>query len=131
MGSAGGTVGASISENNFLGQGVSLNASLQISEQAIRGRFSVVNPNYNYSGNSVKASVESTKTSKMTEFGYDSSKTGFSLGTTFEQYEDIFFSPELSTYYESLSTNDSASAALKEQEGTYIDTELKLFSNSR
>ena len=61
----------------------------------------------------------------MTSFGYDSSKTGFSLGTTFEQYEDIFISPDLSTYYESLSTNDNASNALKEQEGTYIDTELK------
>ena len=36
-------------------------------------------------------------------------KTGFSLGTTFEQYEDIFISPDLSTYYESLSTNDNAS----------------------
>ena len=61
----------------------------------------------------------------MATFGYDSSKTGFSLGTTFEQYEDIFISPDLSTYYESLSTNDNASKGLKEQEGTYIDAELK------
>ena len=30
----------------------------------------------------------------MTSFGYDSSKTGFSLGTTFEQYEDIYISPD-------------------------------------
>jgi outer membrane protein insertion porin family len=61
----------------------------------------------------------------MTSFGYDSTRTGFSLGTTFEQYENIFISPDLSTYYESLSTNDNASKALKQQEGSYIDTELK------
>ena len=102
-----------------------MDANLQLSETAIRGRFSVVNPNYNYSGNEIRFTAESTKTNKMTSFGYDSSKTGFSLGTTFEQYEDIFISPEISTYYESLSTNDNASKALKQQEGTYIDTELR------
>ena len=125
VGSSGGTVGGGVKENNFLGRGIGLDANLQFSETAIRGRFSVVNPNYNYSGNEIRFTAESTKTSKMSQFGYDSSKTGFSLGTTFEQYEDIFISPELSTYYESLSTNDNASKALKQQEGTYIDTELK------
>ena len=125
VGSSGGTIGGGVKENNFLGRGVKLDANLQFSETAIRGKFSVVNPNYNYSGNEIRFTAESTKTSKMTTFGYDSSKTGFSLGTTFEQYEDIFISPELSTYYESLSTNDNASNALKQQEGTYIDTELR------
>jgi len=125
VGSAGGTIGGGVKENNFLGKGVRLDANLQVSETAIRGRFSVVNPNYNYSGNEIRFTAESTRTSKMKAFGYDSSKTGFSLGTTFEQYEDIFISPELSTYYESLSTDDNASDALKQQEGTYIDTEFR------
>ncbi len=125
VGSSGGSVGGGVKENNFLGRGVKLDANIQISETAIRGRFSASNPNYNYSGNEIRFTAESTKTSKMTTFGYDSSKTGFSLGTTFEQYEDIFISPDLSAYYESLSTNDNASKALKQQEGTYIDTDLK------
>ena len=124
VGSSGGTVGGSITENNFLGRGVSLNASLRISPESIRGLFSVVNPNYNYSGNSLRTTLESTKTTKMALYGYDSSKTGFSLGTTFEQWEDIFVSPELSTYYETLSTNDNASSALKKQEGSYFDTDF-------
>ena len=124
VGSSGGTVGAAISENNFLGQGISLNSSLKISAESIRGRFSVVNPNYKYSGNELRTTLESTKTSKMSQFGYDSSKTGFSLGTSFEQYEDIFVSPEISTYYETLSTNDNASKALRAQEGSYLDTDL-------
>ncbi len=124
VGTSGGTVGGGIKENNFLGRGIKLDANLNISETAIRGRFSVTNPNYNYSGNEISFTAESTKTSKMTEFGYDSTKTGFSLGTSFEQYEDIYISPRISTYYESLSTNDNASKSLKQQEGTYIDTEL-------
>ena len=124
VGTSGGTIGGGVSENNFLGQGIKLNANLTISETAIRGKFSVLNPNYNYSGNEVRATVESTRTSKMQTFGYDGSKTGFSLGTTFEQYEDIYFSPTLSTYYETLSTNDNASKALKDQEGNYVDAEL-------
>ncbi len=125
VGSSGGTVGGGVKENNFLGRGVKLDANLQFSETAIRGKFSAVNPNYNYSGNEIRFTAESTRTSKMSTFGYDSTKTGFSLGTTFEQYEDIFISPDLSTYYESLSTNDNASNALKQQEGTYVDTELR------
>jgi outer membrane protein insertion porin family len=125
VGTSGGTLGGGVKENNFLGRGVKLDANLQVSETSIRGKFSVINPNYNYSGNEIRFTAESTKTSKMTTFGYDSSKTGFSLGTTFEQYEYIFISPDLSTYYESLSTNDNASIALKQQEGTYIDTELR------
>jgi len=125
VGSSGGTIGGGVKENNFLGKGVKLDANLSVGETTIRGRFSVVNPNYNYSGNEIRFTAESTKISKMTSFGYDSSKTGFSLGTTFEQYEDIYISPELSTYYESLSTNDNASKALKQQEGTYIDTDLR------
>jgi len=125
VGTSGGTVGGGVKENNFLGRGVKLDANLQLSETAIRGKFSVVNPNYNYSGNEIRFTAESTRTSKMSTFGYDSTKTGFSLGTTFEQYEDIYISPDLSAYYESLSTNDNASTALKQQEGTYIDTELR------
>jgi len=124
MGSSGETIGGGVKENNFLGRGVRLDANLQVSETAIRGKFSVVNPNYNYSGNEIRFTTQSTKTSKMTIFGYDSSKTGFSLGTTFEQYEDILISPDLSVYYESLSTNDNASKALKQQEGTYVDAEV-------
>jgi outer membrane protein insertion porin family len=125
VGSSGGSVGGGIKENNFLGRGIRLDANLNVSETAIRGRFSVSNPNYNYSGNEISFTAQSTKTSKMDTFGYDSSKTGFSLGTTFEQYEDIFISPEFSSYYETLSTNDNASKALKQQEGSYIDSELK------
>ena len=125
VGSSGGTVSFSVSENNYLGSGITLDASLRITEESVRGRFGVINPNYNYSGNTVNASVESLQTNKLSTFGYDSTRTGFTVGTTFEQYEDVFIVPQISTYYEDLITNDNASAALKKQEGSYLDSDLR------
>ena len=48
VGSEGGSIGFSVSENNFLGKGVKLGTSLRVSDDTIRGNFSVVNPNFNY-----------------------------------------------------------------------------------
>ena len=62
VGTSGGTIGGGVKENNFLGRGVKLDANLQLSETSIRGRFSVVNPNFNYSGNEIRFTAESTKT---------------------------------------------------------------------
>ena len=60
----------------------------------------------------------------MNELGYKSTNTGFSFGTSFEQYDDFFFSPTFRTSYENLTTSSSASANLKKQEGTYFTTEV-------
>ena len=57
----------------------------------------------------------------MTDFGYKVSKTGFSIGTEFEQFENFFFSPETSITLEDLETNSTASTQLKKQEGSYED----------
>ena len=57
----------------------------------------------------------------MKDFGYEVSNKGFSLGTKFEQYENLFFNPEISLDFEDLETNSSASTNLKKQEGSYDD----------
>ena len=124
VGSDGGTVGFSVSENNFLGKGVKLSTSLRISEDTIRGNFSVNNPNFNYSGRSLITNIERVTIDKLSDSGYESSKTGFSLGTSFEKNENLFFSPGVSTYYEKISTNSSASASLKKQEGSYFENKF-------
>jgi len=124
LGSDGGSVAFGVSENNFLGTGSKLTASLSLTETSLRGEFSVVNPNYNYSGNALIATVESTKISKMKDFGYDATKTGFNLGTQFEQYEDVFISPSISTYYESLDTSTDASSTLRKQDGTAFESDF-------
>ena len=124
VGSEGGTIGFSVTENNFMGKGVKLSSSLRVDETTIRGGFSINNPNFNYSNKSLITSVESTKIDKLKDNGYETTKTGFSLGTRFEQYENTFISPKLSTYIEDLTTDSKASANLKKQSGSYFETKL-------
>ncbi len=125
VGSEGGTIGFSVSENNYMGKGIRLVSSLRASQERITGVFSINNPNYNYTDNSLSTSIRSTVTDRMTDFGYESTNHGFSVGTVFEQYEDFNIAPTISIGYETLDTNQSASASLKKQEGSYFDTSFK------
>ena len=124
VGSSGGTISFGIKENNFSGKGIGLNTVLAISQDSVRGIFSIINPDFNYSGRSLTTSFESTKTDKMSLYGYESSKTGFKIGTYYEQYDNIWISPTLSTFFENMTTNDNASVNNKKQEGDYFDTAL-------
>jgi len=124
VGSEGGTVGFSVSENNFLGKGIRLSSSINLSEDSISGDFTVDNPNFNYSGKSLFTSISSLATDKLTDNGYKSNKTAFIFGTGFEQFENVFFSPKLSNSYEDLTTSSKASASLKKQEGTYYESKF-------
>ncbi len=124
VGSDGGTAQFSVSENNFLGKGIKLSTGLRISEERLRGNFTVTNPNFNYSDKSLSTDIFITDTDKLTDYGYKSTNAGFSFGTSFEQYDDFFFRPTFRTSYEELSTNSSASANLKKQEGSYFTTDI-------
>ena len=124
VGSEGGTAQFSVSENNFLGKGVKLSTGLRISEERLRGNFTVTNPNFNYTGKSLSTDFFLTDTDKLTESGYKSTNAGFSFGTGFEQYDDVFFRPTFRTTYEDLTTNSTASKNLKKQQGSYFTTEV-------
>jgi len=124
IGSDGGTAAFSVSENNFLGKGIKLSSGLRISEERIRGNFTVTNPNFNYSDKALSTDIFITDTDKLTDFGYKSTDAGFSIGTAFEQYDDFYFRPTFRTSYEQLTTNSGASANLKKQEGTYFTTNI-------
>ena len=121
VGTSGSTIGGGIKEKNFLGKGINLDTNLEISEESIRGKFVYAKPNFNYSDNTLFTSLESTSTDNLSDFGYKVSKIGFSLGTSFEQYENLFFKPEIDLSFEDLKTNSSASNNLKKQKGTYED----------
>jgi outer membrane protein insertion porin family len=121
VGTSGGSVGFSIRENNYLGKAIKLNSTLAIDAESVKGGIQVTIPNYNYSDNSLIASAQSSTEDYLADYGYKSGKTGFSLGTNFEQYEDFYFSPAFSAYHESLETNSGASKNLKKQEGSYTD----------
>ena len=123
-GTDGSTFGFAVSENNFRGKGINLKTSLQVSEEKIKGLFSYTHPNFNYSDRALTTTVQSTSTDKLDDYGYKSSVNSIALGTRYEQYEDLFFSPRLSIGNESLETDDSAAANLKKQEGSYFDSSL-------
>ena len=108
-----------VSENNWLGRGIGFGASLDLTEDTISGSISVANPNYKYSGNLVFTSLDVSASDKSTSSGYESSSTGFSLGTEFEQYENVFLSPNFSATHERVEVQSSASSAMKKMDGTF------------
>ena len=118
----GGSVGFSIKENNFLGRGISFGTDLSVSAESIKGLVSLNNPNYQGSNRSLNFSAESIVTDRLKTFGYESNKTGFSIGSGSEVYEDIFLNLGISSYVEKLDTDSTASNSLKKQDGSYFDT---------
>ena len=121
VGTSGGTIGGGVKENNFLGKGISLNTNLTFSENSVKGKFVYSKPNFKDTDNTLFTSINSTTTDNLTDYGYKTSNLGFSLGTSFEQYENLYFAPELSTGLEKLKTNNTASDTLKKQAGDYFD----------
>ena len=121
VGTSGSTIGGGINEKNFLGKGINLTTNLEVSEDGVKGAFIYSKPNFAYTDNTLFTSLEATSTDLLTDFGYKVSKKSFAIGTEFEQYENFFFSPELSIDLENLDTNSTASSQLKKQEGSYTD----------
>tara|TARA_B110000027_G_scaffold43260_1_gene47610 strand:+ start:1050 stop:3287 length:2238 start_codon:yes stop_codon:yes gene_type:complete len=122
VGTNGGTVAFGVSENNFLGRGIEFASDLTISGESLKGLISLNNPNYKGSNRSLNASLESSVTDQLQKFGYKSTKTGFSLGSGFEIYDDLFWNTGISSYIEKLDTDSAVSSNIKKQEGTYFDT---------
>ena len=131
-GTDGATVNFGVKENNFLGRGVALTAGAELTEDTLKGKFSVNNPNYKNTDKSVYVNFEALEIDRSSAFGYKSNKTGFSFGTEFEALEDFNFGIGLSNFYEKITADSSASALQKTQEGNYWDSFLKLdFDNDK
>ena len=120
-GTTGSSITAGIKENNYLGLGIKLDTNINITEDSIKGKFSVLNPNYNNSDKSIRTVLESSSDDFMSTSGYRTSRTGFTIGTEFEQMNDLFINIELSNFYEDLETSSSASSIVKNQEGNYFE----------
>ena len=121
FGTNGGILGGGIKEKNFLGQGINLDANVELTPESIKGRFIYAKPNFNDTENTLFTSLKSSTTDLLTDSGYKTSELGFSLGTRFEQFQNIFLSPEIDFLIEDLETSSKASNTLKKQEGSYTD----------
>ena len=121
FGTDGETIGGGIRENNFLGKGIKLDTNLEVTAESIKGQFVYAKPNFNYTDNTLFTSVKSATSDFLTDSGYKTSEIGFSLGTRFEQFQNIYLSPEIDFLIEDLETSSKASNKLKKQEGSYTD----------
>ncbi len=123
-GTQGSSLSFGINENNYLGKGIKLGTNLTLSDDAVKGSLFIDEKNYKNSNKSFIRSIERTENDNLSSFGYKTDKIGFSLGTSYEQFKDIFFSPVLENSYESITTNSKASAAKQRQDGEYFDLVL-------
>ena len=122
VGTSGGTVAFGVSENNYLGRGIEFSSDITVSGETLKGLVAINNPNYKGSNRSLNASIESTITDRLKNFGYKSNKTGFSIGSGLEFYDDLYWNTGFSSYVEKLDTDSTASASIKKQDGSYFDT---------
>ena len=120
-GTTGSTLSAGVKENNYLGLGIQLDTNATITEESIKGKFSVKNPNYNNTDKSINTSIESSTNDYMSISGYKTSRAGVTIGTEFEQKNDFFVNLQLSNFYEDLETASNATNILKKQEGNYFE----------
>ncbi|MDA7477154.1 outer membrane protein assembly factor BamA, partial [Candidatus Pelagibacter ubique] len=121
-GTSGGTVAFGVSENNYLGRGIEFSSDVSVSSESLKGLIAINNPNYKGSNRSLNVSLESTVTDRLKNYGYESNKTGLSVGSGFEFYENLYWNTGFSSYIEKLDTDSTASASIKKQEGSYFDT---------
>ena len=126
VGTSGSTMVFGVKENNFLGRGIGLNTQLKLSEEDIKGTFSVTNKNFRNSDKDVYFTLDATEIDKLTDSGYKTNKSGFKIGTKFEYFDDLKLGLGTSNYYEKISTNSSASTRQQQQKGHYWDSFLNL-----
>jgi len=113
-----------IKENNWLGRGIELESLLELTEETVSGNISVSNPNYNYSGNSIFTALNVSSSDKTKNSGFKSNKTGYMLGTEFEQYENVFLSPAFDLSFEKIDVESTASTQLQKMDGNYTNLDF-------
>ncbi len=115
-----------VKENNYLGRGIKVDSNLNVSEEKIKGKFLVSNPNFKNSDKNLDLSVEATSIDRLATSGYKSNVTGFSIGTQFEYLDDLRLGLSTRNIIEKIDVDASASARQKKQDGNYFDSFIGL-----
>ena len=118
IGTTGGSFAIGVSENNWLGSGKSVSFDLEVDKESFTGTLNYNDPNYDFLGNAINYSI-SSQTNDKPDQGYENSIISAGVGTSFEQYKDVFLSLGLNASHDDLRTTSTASTSLKKQEGTY------------
>ena len=120
IGTNGGSFEATISENNWLGEGKKLDFNISTDSESLSGKINFTDPNYNFLGNSLNYFVSSTQNDKPDQ-GYENTLLSAGINTGFEQFKDIYTNFGVSVSHDDLRTLDSASASLKKQSGSFSE----------
>ena len=115
-----------VKENNYLGRGVKVDSDLNVSQERIKGKFLVSNPNYKNSDKNLDLSIEATSIDRLGTSGYKSNVTGFGIGTNFEYLDDFRLGLSSRNSVEKISVDSSASNRQKKQDGNYFDSFIGL-----
>ena len=125
-----GTEGSSFSfgvkENNFFGRGVKVDSNLNVSEERIKGKFIVSNPNYKNSDKRIDLALEASSIDRLGTSGYKSNVTGFTIGTQFEYLDDFRLGLSTKNNIEKIDVDGNASARQRQQDGYYFDSFIGL-----
>ena len=120
LGTNGGLLAFSLQENNYLGKGNKVGFDFKLSKNSLKGTLNYTNPNYDFLGNSINYYVSSSSNDKPDQ-GWENSLASAGIGTSFEQFKDLYASLGLAANYDDLRTTDDASASLKSQSGSYSE----------
>ena len=120
IGTDGGTVAFSVTENNWLGEGKNLNFEVEYDKESLAGTVNFTNPNYDFLGNAINYYIGSSSNDKPDQ-GYENTVITSGVNTSFEQYKNIFASIGLNFAFDDLRTTDTASSALKKQSGEFSE----------
>ena len=119
IGTNGGTIAFNVRENNWLGEGKSVDFDVELDQESLSGQLSYNDPNYDFLGNSLTYSL-SSETNDKPDQGYENTIIGSGIRTSFEQYKDVRASLGLSLSYDDLRTQNNASAELKNKVGLLL-----------
>ena len=120
VGTDGGSFAFNVQENNWLGLGKEIGVELEITTDSVSGNLNYTDPNYDLLGNSLSYNISSTKNDKPDQ-GYENSIVTAGIGTSFEQYKDVFTRLTLYATHDDLRTSSSASSSLKKQKGKFSE----------
>ncbi len=123
VGTNGGSIAFTVKENNWLGRGLGVSTFLEADQDTLKGSISVIDPNYNYSGNSLGWFISSTQNDKP-DSGYENSLMSTGVNTSFEQYKNVRLNAGIAINYDDMQVQDTASDSLKKQAGTFTDLSL-------
>tara|TARA_X000000368_G_scaffold383792_1_gene341941 strand:- start:9 stop:884 length:876 start_codon:yes stop_codon:yes gene_type:complete len=91
---------------------------MEIDQESVKGTLNYTNPNYDFLGNALRYYLTS-ETNDQPDQGYENTIIGAGISTTFEQYNDVYTTLGINAAHDDLQTQDSASASLKKQSGTF------------